>query len=360
MSDFLNRLIKKTCDLGGADVLLSCGTVPCAKVNGGLIKLAVEKLTMKDMRGFVEKLLPSSDLQRLSRDKSIDFCRKFDSGTRVRFNIFFQRGLLVIVGRVLASRIPDIDDLGVPPAFKSMLGCRQGLILITGPTGSGKTTTLASAIQYLNKHREYHIISLEDPIEYEHPNINSVVEQIEIGQDADSFASALKGTLRRAPDVIIVGEMRDLDSIQNALLLAETGHLVLGTLHTHDAVNAVSRIADVFPEEMVSQIYYILSQVLLGVLAQRLVPLKDSSGMILASEILLATSAVRNLVRDRKEEQIYSVMQSSGQDGMVTLNDSLAKLVDDGLVGLDEALSQSMRPDALKKRLGRLTTNGRY
>jgi twitching motility protein PilT len=312
------------------------------------------------MRKFVERLLPTESLQKLASEKTIDFSRKFACGTRVRFNIFFQRGNLVIVGRLLAPRIPTIEELGVPPALKELIGCRQGLILITGPTGSGKSTTLASIIQHLNKTRQYHIISIEDPVEYEHENINSVVEQIEIGQDAHSFSSALKGTLRRAPDVIVVGEMRDLESIQNALLLAETGHLVLGTLHTHDAVNAVSRIADVFPEEMIGQIYYILSQVLLGVFAQRLVPKRDGSGMVLACEVLLATAAVRNLVRERKEEQIYSIMQSSGADGMLTLNESLAGLVTSGIVGMEEAMSQSTRPTSLQKRLQREITNRRY
>lgn len=356
----LEELIRKTCALGGADVLLSCGTEPRAKVNGGLVTLSSAKLTPQDMRGFVETLLETKELKQLSDFKTVDFSRKFQDGTRVRFNIFFQRDNLVIVGRLLSARIPEIDELGVPPALKNLLGCRQGLILITGPTGSGKSTTLASVIQYLNQKREYHIISLEDPIEYEHANINSVVEQIEIGRDADSFSSALKGTLRRAPDVIVVGEMRDLDSIQNALLLAETGHLVLGTLHSPSAVHAVARIADVFPEEMMSQIYYLLSQVLLGVFAQRLVPMRDGAGMVLACEVMLATPAVRNLIRDRKGEQIYSVMQSSAQEGMLTLNDSLMELVQGGLIGREEALSQSTRASSLKKRFERMMVNGRY
>ncbi len=302
------------------------------------------------MRAFVDILLSSKAIEKLTVNRSVDVCHRFRDGTRVRFNFFFQRGNLALVGRVLATSIPDLENLGVPGALENLLGARQGLILITGATGSGKSTTLASAIKYLNQKREYHIISIEDPIEYEHENINSVVEQIEIGSDADSYADALKGTLRRAPDVIVVGEMRDLESIQNALLLAETGHLVMGTLHTHDAVNAVTRIADVFPEEMLSQIYYILSQVLLGVFTQALIPTRDGNGMVLASEVMLATSAVRNLIRERRCEQIQSVIQSSSEVGMITMNDSLVNLVKSNRVGIDEALAYSPRPEALRKR----------
>jgi twitching motility protein PilT len=357
MNEHLNQLADlfvKTRAAGGSDCIISCGLPVKAKVKGGFRVIRDQPLTDEELRGILCSLLTDSEARELEVNRCIDLSRRVGAGGRVRFNIFFQRMVPVIIGRLLSSKIPKIEELGIPMTFRNMLGRRPGLILVTGPTGSGKTTTLASAIQYLNEEKEYHIISMEDPIEYEHENIRCVVEQIEIGRDAKSFSQALRSSLRQSPDVIVVGEMRDLESIQNALTLAETGHLVLATLHTRDAVSAVSRIVDIFPESQAAQIHFILSQVLIGVLSQRLMPMVNGKEMVLACEVLLNTPAVQRLIRDRKAEQIASVIQSSGGEGMIALNDSLAYLVSCGLIGGEEALSQSTRPDSLLKQLERL------
>lgn len=357
MSDHLNQLAELfvlTRAAGGSDCVISYGLPVKARVSGGFKVIRDHVILKHELNGFLKALLSEEEELALEKERSLDFSRRVGDGGRVRFNIFFQRGRPVIVGRLLSSEIPLIDELGVPPTFKKMLSRRAGLILVTGPTSSGKTTTLASAIQYLNERYEYHIISMEDPIEYEHTNKNSIVEQIEIGHDALTFTKALRSALRQCPDVIVVGEMRDLESIQNALTLAETGHLVLATLHTRDAVSAISRIADVFPETMISQIHFMLSQVLVGVLSQRLIGVSGGKEMVLACELMLNTPAVRRLIRERKADQIASVIQSSAQGGMIALNDSLAYLVSCGLIGAEEALSQSTRPESLIKQLERL------
>lgn len=347
---FFESLLIEAGRHGAADIILTVGAPPRAKRTHGLIDLSVELVTSEDMQKIVEDLVPERLLEVLSSEGSVDFSRNCSNG-RIRFNVFRQRGDWALVGRLVSKEIPALETLGLPDTVKKILQRRQGLIVLTGSTGSGKTTTLAAIIDYLNATESLHIISIEDPIEYLHTNRRASVEQIEVGQDAPTFSAALRGNLRRAPDVIIIGEMRDQDSIQQALILAETGHLVLSTLHTDDSVHAVGRIVDVFPRDVQEQMFYLLSQVLVAVITQALLPAKSGKGVVLASEILIVTQPVQRLIRERHPEQIYSVMQTAGAEGMYTLNDCLERLVLNGSISEEVAMCRSTQPKWLEQRL---------
>jgi twitching motility protein PilT len=255
--------------------------------------------------------------------------------------------------RIIPHKIPTIEELGLPPVFKKLADKPSGLVLITGPTGCGKTTTLAAVIDYINTHRKDHIIAVEDPIEYVHANQTSVVTQQELGKHVESFASALRGAFRGDPDVIVVGEMRDLETISNAITAAETGHLVFGTLHTNDAVQAIDRLIDVFPQNGQQQVRTQLAFVLTGVIYQTLLSKKDGSGRIPAFEVMVANQAIRNLIKENKSHQIYNIMQTSKEEGMQLLNTSLQDMVKDGIITKEEAMKKSLDPANLDKTINK-------
>jgi twitching motility protein PilT len=277
----------------------------------------------------------------------VDFSFSWQDRTRFRANAYFQQGSIALALRAIPYRIPSFEELGLPPVMEYFASLPQGLLLCTGPTGSGKSTTQASVIDFINTHRECHILTIEDPIEYVHHHKRSAVNQREVGFDTDSFARALRSALREDPDVILVGEMRDPETIQFALTIAETGHLVFATLHTNDASTALDRVVDVFPSERQAQIRVQLAASLAGVVSQRLVP-RIGGGMVAAFEVLIANNPVRNLVREGKTHQIRNVISTNLREGMQTMEVALNSLIDQGLVSYDDALDRSMYPKEIK------------
>jgi len=330
-----------------SDLLLTRDAPPHLRVNGLLQPLPYPPLTQGQLEGFVDELLGERQKILLDTYKSVDFSREFEGSSKFRFNVYHQRGSLAIAGRIIPNQIPSFTELGLPQLLKEFADRPSGLFLVTGPAGSGKSTTLAAMMNYINERKNLHLITLEDPIEYEHYHGKGLVDQREVGSDVDSFAEALKAVTRQSPDVIMVGELRDLESISLALTIAETGHLVLATLHTRDATHAISRIVDVFPAGQQEQIYVQLSQVLIGVAAQQLILTRDESKLVLACEIMRVNSGIRNLIREKKAEQIYGMIQTGRGEGMVTMNDSLRELVSLNLIDPDKALAKTTRPKEL-------------
>ena len=266
---------------------------------------------------------------------------------RFRVNVYYQKGAVTAAYRPIPDAIPSLAELGVPPLAQDLAKVHQGLVLVTGPTGHGKTTTQASIIDLINDTRECHVITIEDPIEFIHRHKKSIVDQREIGHDTDNFANGLKYVLRQDPDVILIGEMRDLETIQAALRAAETGHLVISTLHTNDAIQSVDRMIDVFPGEQQQQIRFQLSMTLLAIFSQRLLPRADKEGRVLACEVLRNTTAVANLIREGKTHQVYSIMETSTKDGMQTMDRSVRDLYMRGLIGYEEAIGHVRNPKTI-------------
>ncbi len=343
----IKLFLKDVKEFNASDLLLTCGAVPQLRVNGYLQPLPYPKLTQSDVKKFVDELLSERQQILLETYKSVDFSHYFENSAKFRFNVYYQRGSLAIAGRIIPDRIPSFTELGLPTILKEFADRPSGLFLVTGPAGSGKSTTLAAMMNYINERKHLHLITLEDPIEYEHRHQKGLLDQREIGTDVDSFAEALKAVTRQSPDVIMVGELRDLESIALALTIAETGHLVLATLHTRDATHAISRIVDVFPSGQQAQIYVQLSQVLIGVAAQQLILTRDESKLVLACEIMRVNSGIQNLIREKKIEQIYGMIQAGRGEGMVTMNESLRELVSLHLIDPDTALAKTTRPKEL-------------
>jgi twitching motility protein PilT len=300
---------------------------------------------------MVEALLDAEQRERLATQRSLDFSRGVAGLSRFRFNVYYQRDALAIAVRRISHEVPPFEQLGLPPVVLDLAVRPHGLVLITGPAGSGKSTTLAAMIHHINRTRRVHVVCLEDPIEYLHGHGQSVIDQREIGADALSFAEGLRSVFRQSPDVIMVGEMRDLETMQLALSLAETGHLILATLHTQDATHAVNRIVDAFPPAQQQQVYTQLSLVLLGVVSQQLLPSKDGTRRVLACEVMNVNNAIRNLIREMQVQQIYSVIQTGRADAMVTMNDSLRSLCAAGAIDRETALRASPRPQELLRAL---------
>ena len=346
----VDELVAKLWDRKGSDLLLTVGAPPLVRVEGELVPLHLEEeLTAKDTVSLAEALLGVADAPgKLAGRKEVDFSFTWRDLARVRGNAFHQRGNISVALRLIPQDIPGFDDIGLPQSARALAQLSQGLILVTGPTGSGKSTTLAAIIDWINTNRELHVITIEDPIEYVHRHKRSAVNQREVGPDTDSFASALRSALREDPDVLLVGEMRDLESIQFALTLAETGHLVLATLHTNDSAQAIDRLVDVFPGERQSQIRVQLANALTAVIYQRLVPRIDS-GMVAAFEVLLANSAVRNLVHEGKTNQLRNVVSTHFSEGMQTLERHLSHLVKHEVITHDAALGVTAYPKEVEK-----------
>jgi twitching motility protein PilT len=343
----LDQYLRTVIDIDGTDLLLSTDSVPLVRYEGTL--RPVESLGVVDealMAELLSAVLVGEQRQQFIDDRDLDFALSF-ADSRFRGNAFFERGRPAIALRLMHNTIPTFDEIGLPPAVRNFAGLHQGLVLFCGPTGSGKSTSMATLIDEVNRTRPCHIITIEDPIEYLHHNKRGVVHQREVGFDAKTFDRALRSALREDPDVVLVGEMRDLESIAITLTLAETGHLVLSSLHTNDAPQALDRIVDVFPAERQAQVRLQLSSVLSGVVAQRLIPRMDG-GMVAAYETLIATSAVSNLVREGKTKQLRNAMQMGISAGNQTLEMSLNALVSHGIISLADAVATAFVPQDIE------------
>ena len=347
----LDQLLAYAARQNASDLLLVAGTSVALRVNGALVPAAGPPLSPEDVRGLVLPLLDPAQYEEFQRAKTVDFCFVREAIGRFRANIHSQRGTLAASIRVLPARIPTLESLHLPASLARLTERRQGLVLVTGPTGCGKTSTLAALIDLINGRRRDHIVTIEDPIEYQHPNRSSIVEQIEVGHDTPDFARSLRSIVRQTPDVILVGEMRDLETMATVLTAAETGHLVFSTLHTNDTSQAVSRILDSFPAGHQPQIRQQLSLALAAVVAQQLVPGADGVSRYPAVEIMIASDAVRNLIRKGDDHQLRSQLTMGRAEGMMTMEQSLAELVRNGRILRDTAFAHCFRTDELRRQL---------
>ena len=349
----LDEVLVKLVEAGGSDLHLTAGSPPALRVRGELVRLEeYGPLSPIELQQMIYGILTQRQREAFENELELDLSYTVPGRSRFRVNVFRQRDSLGAVLRVIPFEIKALEDLGVPASVAAFARLPRGFVLVTGPTGSGKSTTLASIIDLINRDRAGHIMTVEDPIEFLHPHKGCIVNQRERGTDTYSFAAALKHALRQDPDVILVGEMRDLETIQVALTAAETGHLVLGTLHTQDAPQSVDRIIDVFPPSQQEQIRVMLAGTLQGVLCQQLLPTADGKGRAAACEVMVATSAIRNLIREGKTHQMYSAIQAGKQYGMVTMDQSLADLVRAGRVTYDVALERANNPGEFKQLAG--------
>lgn len=330
-------LLTRAFDQKSSDLHLTKGIPPVFRTNGQLIKAEEAILTSEDLNKMVQIIMPEHKKQEFEENGETDFNYSLPGLCRFRVNAYHQRNEVTIAARLIDAEIPSIESLNMPNVLYGLAENPQGLILVTGPTGSGKSTTLAAMIDYINTTKAKHIITLEDPIEYLHTHKKSIVNQRELGIDTMSFANGLRAALRQDPDIILVGEMRDLETISTAITAAETGHLVLATLHTSSAPTTIDRIIDVFPPHQQGQIRIQLANVLKGIISQRLFIRKDMRGRIAATEVLISVPAVANLIRNEKVHQIQSVMQTSRAQGMHTLQNSIQQLVTSGKISLEEA-----------------------
>ncbi len=345
-----SEILLEVVRLKASDLHITAGAPPMLRVRGGLVPVeGAPKLTPTDTREIVYTILNSSQRQRLETDWQIDFAYSIPGHARFRVNSYFQRGTIGAAFRLIPAETVPIQTLGLPPVVCEFARKPRGIVLVTGPTGSGKSTTLASLINEINETRDEHIMTIEDPIEFLHRHKKCIVNQREVGGDAQSFAMALKAALRQDPDVILVGEMRDMETIGTALTAAETGHLVFATLHTQDAPQTVDRIIDVFPPSQQGQIRAQLAIGLQGIVTQTLVPTADGKGRCVAAEVLVPTPGVRNLIREGKTHQIYSLIQTGAAHGMQTMDTSLADLVRSGLIAQAAAETRSSSVEELRK-----------
>ncbi|MGC2402223.1 MAG: PilT/PilU family type 4a pilus ATPase [Acidobacteriaceae bacterium] len=345
----IDRLLALAVQRGASDVLLIAGSAVALRVKGQLTTAAGKPFSPEELRGLLLPLLTGAQAEELDKRKSLDFCFVRNQIGRFRANFHYQRRTLAAAIRLLPAQIPTLESLNLPAGLAQLSERRQGLVLLTGPTGCGKTSTLAALLGLINTRRRDHIITIEDPIEYEHVNHGSIVEQIEVGHDALSFADAVRGALRQDPDVILIGEMRDAETMSAALTAAETGHLVLSSLHTNDTSQTVSRILDIFPAGHQAQMRQQLSLALLAIITQQLVPSADGSDRYPAVEILMATPAIRHLIRTGQDHQIRSNISTGRADGMMTMEQSLAQLVSSGRVARDTAFSHSYNVAELRQ-----------
>ena len=347
----LDQLLVQAANRGASDVLLISESPVTLRVHGALTAAGEAILSPEDTRNLLLPLLGKAQYQELQNNKSVDLCFARPGIGRFRANLHHQRGSLAGSIRLLPEKIPTIESLHLPATLKRLAESRQGLILITGPTGCGKSSTLAAMLDLINNQRRDHIVTIEDPVEYVHANRNSIVEHIEVGRDTRDFASSLRSILRQNPDVILVGEMRDAETISTVLTAAETGHLVLSTLHTNDASQSILRILDSFPAGNQPQIRQQLSLALLAIVAQQLVPGAKGSVRYPAVEIMIATHAVRNLIRRGEDHQLYSAISTGRTDGMMSMEQSLAEMVRTGRIARDTALAHCYRNEDFKRYL---------
>src|ERR671919_170782 len=350
----IDELLEQVVVRGSSDLHVTVGTEPVVRVNGRLERLEeFARLTPEDTQRMLYRILSTEQQKQFEIKRQIDISYSIPGLARFRVNVYFQRESLGAAFRLIPAELKTLEQLGLPPVLKDFTSKPRGLVLVTGPTGSGKSTTLAAGIDEINRTRDDHIMTIEDPIEFLHRNKRCIVNQREIGPDSSSFADALRGALRQDPDVILLGEMRDLETIATALTAAETGHLVFATLHTQDAPQTIDRVIDVFPPNQQQQIRVQLAATIQGVATQQLLPTADGMGRVVACEVLIATSAVRNLIREAKIHQIYSSMQAGARFGMQTMDQTLAHLVKGGKITYETAAEQCHNIQDLNQLLGR-------
>ena len=344
----IDDLLEQMVAHNASDLHVTVGSPPAFRVRGHIVRAeGYEPLTSDDTRSLLYRVLSSEQQKQFELKRQLDFAYSMPGLARFRVNVYYQREAVSAAFRLIPQEIKTLEELSLPPVLHSLASYPRGLVLVTGPTGSGKSTTLAAIIDEINRTRAEHILTVEDPIEFVHRHKKCIVNQREIGPDASRFAEALKAALRQDPDIILVGEMRDLETISTALTAAETGHLVFGTLHTQSAPSTIDRIIDVFAPEQQEQVRIMIANSLQAVVTQALLPTADGVGRVAALEILLPDDAVRNLIRQAKIEQVYSVMQTKTAGGMQTMEQSLADLALRGVVNVDDALSRSSRPEQL-------------
>ena len=347
----LNKLLAYSVDSGASDLHLSVGSIPMVRINGTMQPLNMDPLKQEEMEAILPQVLDEDQIKVFEERKEIDFSASLEGKGRFRVNFFSQIKGLAGVFRTIPEVVKDFDDLGIPPVLKALALLDRGLVLLTGPTGSGKSTTLAAMVDHINTQQKCHIITIEDPVEYYHHTNESLINQRELGASTHSFANALRAALREDPDVILVGEMRDLETISLALTAAETGHLVLSTLHTSSAIKAIDRIIDIYPTGQKDQIRSMLSESLEAVIAQKLLPTKDGKGRVPACEVMVSTTAIRNLIREDRIYQIASVIQSGGVEGMQTLDQDLQRLVTQGKIERKGAMEIADNPKLFKQNV---------
>ncbi|HKC22256.1 MAG TPA: type IV pilus twitching motility protein PilT [Gaiellaceae bacterium] len=344
----IDELLERMVEANASDLHVTTGTPPAIRVRGDMERLeGYDALTPEETQQLLYRILSSEQQKHFELNRQLDFSYSLPGLARFRVNVYFQRESIGAAFRLIPTELKTLEELGIPESLHVLAEKPRGLVLVTGPTGSGKSTTLAAIIDEINRNRSEHILTIEDPIEFLHRHKRCIVNQREIGPDATSFADALRAALRQDPDVILVGEMRDLETISTALTAAETGHLVFGTLHTQSAPSTIDRIIDVFPAEQQEQVRIQIANSLQGVVTQALLPTADKMGRVPALEILLPDDAVRNLIRQGKVEQIYSVMQTNTGRGMQTMEQSLGDLIMRRVVDLELGLSRSSRPSQL-------------
>jgi twitching motility protein PilT len=350
----LDEILSLAAKQGASDVHLTVGLPPMMRIDGRLRPLKFERLASRDCQQLIYGILTDHQISEFERNHELDFSHGISNVGRFRGNVYMQRGALGAAFRLVPTRVPSFDELGLPAVTRELSNRTSGLILVTGPTGSGKSTTLATMLDFINRTRDSHIITIEDPIEYLHQHQRCMINQRELGSDTYALGAALRSALREDPDVVLIGEMRDLETIDTALKIAETGHLVLGTLHTRNAPQSVDRIIDVFPPHHQEQIRVLLASTLEAVVAQQLVPKATGIGRVAAVEVMVVTAGVRNLIREGKTHQIYALMEAGGDNGMQTMDRALASLVRYGYVSDEEAGPRAVDRDTYKRWLATL------
>jgi len=345
MRYMLNKMIEEQ----ASDLHIAVGVPPHLRIHGELVPMDMPPLTPKQTKEVIYSILKEEHIKKFETERELDMSFGIPGLSRFRVNVFLDRGSVVAAIRAVPYEVRGFDELGLPPVVESFTMLTQGLVLVCGPTGSGKSTTLAAIIDKINSEQNVHIVTIEDPIEFVHNHKCSIVNQREVHSDTLGFAHALRRVLRQDPDVILIGELRDLETIETALTVSETGHLVFATLHTNDAAQSINRIIDVFPAHQQDQIRVQLSFVLQGIVVQQLVPKINQQGRVLALEIMVATPAIRSLIRERKVHQIYSLISTGGEYGMQTMNQSLYRLYKNNLISYEEALNRSTNVEDFKR-----------
>ena len=343
-------------DRGASDLHLCQSSPPVIREDGKLIRLHYEHFTPQQSQRMMYEIISDENINKFETTLELDFSYQLPRRARFRVNMYRDKGAVAAAFRLIPQKIPTVEQLNLPPILKQLCERPRGLVLVTGPTGSGKSTSLAAMINHINTNYAHHIITIEDPIEYLHEHKQSVINQREVGSDTKSFLNALRGSLREDPDILLVGEMRDVETISLAITAAETGHLVFATLHTNNAAESVDRMIDVFPPGQQEQIRVQLSNNLVAIISQQLIPRLGQPGRVPANEVMIASPAIRNLIREAKTHQIPSMIQTSGNMGMFTMDQCLRDLVLKGLISLDDAYSRCQNKDELTKMLNTPTT----